>query len=114
MVSGRREPDDFDVRLSGSGEVPVGAERGPKRNTGMSESVVPHFHNTSGVPMIEIGAREFMCVGEKPPFDHPHVFLDMGDATEMICPYCSTLFRYDPSLAPMAARPPECALHDLE
>ena len=36
-----------------------------------------------------------MCVGEKPPFDHPHVFLDMGDATEIICPYCSTLFRFD-------------------
>jgi uncharacterized Zn-finger protein len=76
----------------------------------MSESVVPHFHNTPGVAVIEIGSREFMCVGERPPFDHPHVFLDMGDATEMICPYCSTLFRYDPSLAPTAARPPECAL----
>jgi uncharacterized Zn-finger protein len=92
---------------------------GPKRgqrwrqreSTGiMSESAVPHFHNTPGVGVIEIGSREFMCVGERPPFDHPHVFLDMGDATEMICPYCSTLFRYDPSLAPTAARPPECAL----
>ena len=63
----------------------------------MAESFVPHFHNTPGVPVIEIGAREFMCVGEMPPFDHPHVFLDMGDATEIICPYCSTLFRFDAS-----------------
>jgi uncharacterized Zn-finger protein len=78
----------------------------------MAESVVPHFHNTPGVAVIEIGAREFMCVGEKPPFDHPHVFLDMGDATEMICPYCSTLFRHDPALAPRAARPAECELRD--
>ena len=62
----------------------------------MAERIVPHFHNTPGVPVIEIGAKEFMCVGEKPPFDHPHVFLDMGDASEIICPYCSTLFRYDP------------------
>ena len=52
-------------------------------------------------------------MGEVPPFDHPHVYLDMGDATEMICPYCSTLFRYDPGLDPYAARPPECAL-DLQ
>ena len=46
----------------------------------------------------------------QPPFDHPHVFLDMGDDNEIICPYCSTLYRYDPSLDPHAARPPECAL----
>ena len=45
-----------------------------------------------------------------PPFDHPHVFLDMGDADEIICPYCSTLFRHDAGLDPHAARPPECAL----
>ena len=76
----------------------------------MAEHVVPHFHNTPGVPVIEIGAREFMCIGELPPFDHPHVFLDMGDASEIICPYCSTLYRYDATLAPNEARPPECAL----
>jgi uncharacterized Zn-finger protein len=76
----------------------------------MAEHVIPHFHNTPGVPVIEIGAGEFMCVGEKPPFDHPHIFIDMGDATEAICPYCSTLFRLDPSLDPHAARPAECAL----
>jgi uncharacterized Zn-finger protein len=76
----------------------------------MAESYVPHFHNTPGVALIEIGAREFMCVGEEPPFDHPHVFLDMGDAAEIICPYCSTLFRFDSTLDPHDARPPECAL----
>jgi uncharacterized Zn-finger protein len=76
----------------------------------MAENIVPHFHNTPGVPVIEIGAREFMCVGEKPPFDHPHVFLDMGDATEIICPYCSTLYRFEAALDPHAARPEEWAL----
>ena len=75
----------------------------------MADSIVPHFHNNPGAAVIEIGAREFMCVGETPPFDHPHVFLDMGDATEIICPYCSTLFRHDPALDPHAARPAECA-----
>jgi uncharacterized Zn-finger protein len=78
----------------------------------MAERVVPHFHNTPGVAVIEIGAREFMCEGELAPFDHPHVYLDMGDDAEIICPYCSTLFRYDPTLDPHAARPPECALTD--
>lgn len=78
----------------------------------MSDHVVPHFHNDAGVAVIEIGAREFMCVGAKPPFDHPHVFLDLGGDNEIICPYCSTLYRYAPDLAPGAARPPECALTD--
>jgi uncharacterized Zn-finger protein len=78
----------------------------------MAETIVPHFHNTLGVPVIEIGAKEFMCIGEKPPFDHPHIFIDMGDATESICPYCSTLFRYDSTLDPHAARPAECALRE--
>lgn len=76
----------------------------------MAEHVVPHFHNDSGVSVIEIGAKEFMCVGAKPPFDHPHVFIDMGAESEAICPYCSTLYRHDAALSSHAARPAECAL----
>ena len=39
-----------------------------------------------------------MCVGANPPFDHPHVFLDMGDENEKVCPYCSTLYVYNDKL----------------
>lgn len=80
----------------------------------MTDHVVPHFHNDAGVPVIEIGAKEFMCIGAMPPFDHPHVFLDMGDDSEIICPYCSTLYRLDPTLDAHAARPPECAFPSTE
>jgi uncharacterized Zn-finger protein len=59
----------------------------------MAEHVVPHFHNDVGAAVVEIGAKEFMCIGATPPFDHPHVFCDMGDDTEFICSYCSTLYR---------------------
>lgn len=76
----------------------------------MAEHVVPHFHNSPGASVIEVGAKEFMCVGEKPPFDHPHVFIDMGDESEIVCPYCSTLFRFNPRLDSHAALPAECAL----
>lgn len=65
----------------------------------MAGHTVPHFHNTQGVARIGIGVREFMCVGALPPFDHPHVFLDMGDENEIVCPYCSTLYRYEEGLA---------------
>jgi uncharacterized Zn-finger protein len=80
----------------------------------MADRIVPHFHNDPGVGVIEIGARKFMCIGARPPFDHPHVFLDMGGDTEIICPYCSTLYRFDPTLPPAAARPAECALPETE
>ncbi len=74
----------------------------------MAESYVPHFHNTPGVPVIEIGAKEFMCVGAIPPFDHPHVFLDMGDDNEKVCPYCSTLYRYNPTFKATQTDPVGC------
>jgi uncharacterized Zn-finger protein len=78
----------------------------------MSDHVVPHFHNDAGVSVIEIGSKEFMCVGANPPFDHPHVFLDLGNDNEIICPYCSTLYRYAADLKAGEARPPECVLKD--
>jgi uncharacterized Zn-finger protein len=71
----------------------------------MAHGATPHFHNDMGLPMIEVGAREFMCVGARPPFDHPHVFLDMGPADELVCPYCSTLYKYNGELGDSEARP---------
>ncbi len=73
----------------------------------MASGATPHFHNGSGLAAIGIGAREFMCIGALPPFDHPHVFIDMGAAEEAICPYCSTLYRFDASLEAGQARPAE-------
>jgi uncharacterized Zn-finger protein len=90
------------------------ARRDRIRESAMADLIVPHFHNDAGASVIEIGAREFMCVGALPPFDHPHVFLDMGADNEIICPYCSTLYRHDPELSPREARPPECVLAKLE
>ena len=72
-------------------------------------SATPHFQNNMGLARIEIGAHEFMCIGATPPFDHPHVFLDMGAASEIICPYCSTLYVHNKTLANNAAKPAEAA-----
>lgn len=76
----------------------------------MADHVVPHFQNDSGATMIAIGVKEFMCVGATAPFDHPHVYLDMGDDSEKVCPYCSTLYRYDPRLGANETDPPGHAL----
>lgn len=76
----------------------------------MADHAVPHFHNDAGLPVIEIGAKKFMCTGATPPFDHPHIFCDMGDENEIICEYCSTLYRYNPALDHHESLPPDQAL----
>lgn len=73
----------------------------------MADTTVPHFHNDPGVPTIEIGTTKFKCTGAQPPYDHPHVYLDMGDDSEIVCPYCSTLYKHTADLGAHEARPPE-------
>ena len=71
----------------------------------MANGSTPHFHNTQGLRSIEIGSKEFQCVGALPPFDHPHVFLDMGKDSEIVCPYCSTLYLFKAELGAGHANP---------
>jgi uncharacterized Zn-finger protein len=110
------------VRAVGASASAAASVRHPGRATTkrcrkggiMADKIVPHFHNDPGVASISIGAKRFMCIGATPPFDHPHVFLDMGDDTEIVCPYCSTLYRHDPALHGFEASPPECALRETK
>lgn len=73
----------------------------------MADDVTPHFHNQPGLARVKVGAKKFMCIGALPPFDHPHIFMDMGAASETICPYCSTHYLFDASLHGHAD-PAEC------
>jgi uncharacterized Zn-finger protein len=78
----------------------------------MADHLIPHFHNDLGLPSITVGVKEFMCTGAKPPFDHPHIFIDMGSDLEAICSYCSTRFVYDGGLNGSCS-PAECELSDV-
>ena len=71
-------------------------------------SGIPHFHNDVGTAVIHVGSKEFMCIGARPPFDHPHIFIDMGSENDAICGYCGTHFRYKAALGPGHAEPAEC------
>jgi uncharacterized Zn-finger protein len=71
----------------------------------MADHSVPHFHNTEGLAQIEIGSKEFQCIGALPPFDHPHVYLDMGTESDIVCPYCSTHYVHNSRLAPGTSEP---------
>jgi uncharacterized Zn-finger protein len=64
----------------------------------MAHSTVIHLANDAGVKEIRVGVKEFRCQGARDPFDHPHIYLDMGKDTDVICPYCSTRFVYDGAL----------------
>ena len=71
----------------------------------MAHTGVPHFHNSDGLAHIEIGAKEFKCIGALPPHDHPHVFLDMGEESDIVCPYCSTHYVFNSRLKAGSADP---------
>jgi len=77
----------------------------------MAHASTPHFHNTEGLRRIAVGSKEFMCVGALPPFDHPHIYLDMGRDSEIVCPYCSTLYVFDTALAAGTSEPLSAVYH---
>jgi uncharacterized Zn-finger protein len=72
----------------------------------MADHIIPHFQNDEGVRVVEIGVREFKCVGATAPFDHPHIYIDMGDEDFAVCSYCSTEYRYRADLAADETNPP--------
>jgi uncharacterized Zn-finger protein len=76
--------------------------------------VIRSFIMKAECPKVRIGCREFKCIGDKPPQDHPHIYLNMGEASEIVCPYCSTLFCFDPSLGVHEADPADCAYSDID
>lgn len=62
------------------------------------EQELPTITNDQGMTTMILDSLNFMCAGESPPMDHPHVFLTFGDLKEMNCPYCGTRFVYKPRM----------------
>ena len=60
----------------------------------MAQASIPKISNDAGDSESFVSVREFECTGANPPHDHPHVYLDMGGEDEIICPYCSTRYRF--------------------
>ena len=74
----------------------------------MADSLVPHLANDQGVEKIYVGVKELQCMGARPPFDHPHIYLDMGADSQILCPYCSTMYIYNGSLEADQTDPEGC------
>ena len=90
----------------------VRTPRQSQRPRSLSGSGYLKFRNDRGVAEICIGVREFECIGESPPQDHPHIYINMGEADTILCPYCGTAFRFDPRLTPLEADPPDSLFAD--
>jgi len=58
----------------------------------------PKYWNDDGAAEVRIGMKQFYCIGASPPQDHPHIYLNMGELDSILCPYCSTRFRFDQQL----------------
>ncbi len=68
----------------------------------------PLFFNELGVNSIQIGVAAFHCMGAMPPHDHPHVYLNMGEETDILCSYCSTEYRLNSALSWNETIPQNC------
>ncbi len=77
----------------------------------MAHGTTPHFHNTEGLAQVEVGSKEFKCVGALPPFDHPHIYIDMGKDNDVVCPYCSTHYVFNPNLPAGTSSPLSAVFH---
>ena len=78
----------------------------------MADHLIPHFHNDPGVSTIRVRVKEFMCTGAKPPFDHPHIFIDMGGERKPCAPIVrpvSSMTRRSGACSPASANSQEAA-----
>jgi uncharacterized Zn-finger protein len=80
----------------------------------MADAHVPHLANDQGAEKIYVGVKELQCMGARPPFDHPHVYLDMGVDSQILCPYCSTLYVFTDSLEADATEPAGCLVEEAQ
>jgi len=79
----------------------------------MADTTTPHFANDLGVEKVFVGVKELQCMGARPPYDHPHVYLDMGADGQILCPYCSTLYVHDSRLHGDASEPAGCLVSEV-
>ena len=52
---------------------------------------------------IEVDSREVVCDGGNGPLGHPRVFLNMGGADRIDCPYCGARFALSAAAAATSA-----------
>lgn len=57
--------------------------------------IIFYFQNDGGYCVIEVGVKEFMCMGVFVFFDYLYIYIDMGVDSEKVCFYCLIFFKYN-------------------
>ena len=55
----------------------------------------PDLKNKEKKELQEVSSSKVICDGGGGTLGHPKIYLDMGQETEITCPYCSKLFVLD-------------------
>lgn len=97
----------FGFTRGGSAQTVV-RELGSMADASLTPQETPLFFNELGVKGIDVGVAAFDCMGLMPPHDHPHVYLNMGDQPDILCPYCSTEYRFNAALPANETIPAGC------
>ena len=85
-----------------------------RRQGTMADKATPHFHNEPGVAVIYVGRGSSCASARRRRSTIRMSSSTWATTTEIICSYCSTLFKYDPALKRAARRrpPPACWVGD--
>lgn len=51
---------------------------------------------TEAPEIKSVSSKRVSCDGDGGALGHPRIYLDMGDDTEIECPYCGRKFIFDP------------------
>ncbi len=66
---------------------------GRARSAADADRLPPICSNDADAREVFVPSKEFACIGQSPPHDHPRIYLDMGGAGQVTCPYCGTRYR---------------------
>ena len=58
----------------------------------MVQSATPKISNNDGAQVVFVAVKEFECFGAEPPYDHPHIYLDMVAKMKSFAPIARPVF----------------------
>ena len=83
-----------------------------KPRPGMAHTTTPHFHNTEGLKRDRGGLQGVHVRRRAAARSTTRTsIIDMGKDNEIVCPYCSTLYVFNPTLAPGTSQPLSAVYH---
>tara|TARA_Y100001935_G_C17206346_1_gene457763 strand:- start:358 stop:534 length:177 start_codon:yes stop_codon:yes gene_type:complete len=55
----------------------------------------PDIKDDTSINVEVVSSKKVSCDGGGGALGHPRVFLEMGNEDQIVCPYCSKLFKFN-------------------